>query len=189
MKPEQTLLWCFGDSNTYGFDPTVWYGGRFARPWPVLLGERTGCTVRNDGENGRRIPRGEEALRRFREESQGRASALLIVQLGVNDLLNGATAEETAKWMEALLTASAAPKKLLIAPPPLKRGTWVPTDALVAESMELTRRYRLLSERLGIPFADAGEWDIELTFDGVHFTERGHEHFARGAADAVRNLI
>ena len=26
-------LWCFGDSNTYGYDPCGFFGGRYAAPW------------------------------------------------------------------------------------------------------------------------------------------------------------
>ena len=46
--------------------------------------------------------------------------------------------------------------------------------------MALNRAYKALSQRLGVGFADAGEWNIPLTFDGVHFTEEGHNAFADG---------
>ena len=35
-------LWCFGDFNTYGYDPCGFFGGRYAAPWPALLAEKTG---------------------------------------------------------------------------------------------------------------------------------------------------
>ena len=47
---------CFGDSNTYGFDPRGYLGGRHAMPWPEALARRTGFQVVNDGMNGRMIP-------------------------------------------------------------------------------------------------------------------------------------
>ena len=43
-----------------------------------------------------------------------------------------------------------------------------------------------LAGALGIPFADAGAWEVELAFDGVHFTPRGHQAFARGMDRALR---
>ena len=46
-------LWCFGDSNTYGYDPCGFFGGRYAAPWPELLAGKTGFQVINDGKNGR----------------------------------------------------------------------------------------------------------------------------------------
>jgi lysophospholipase L1-like esterase len=32
---------------------------------------------------------------------------------------------------------------------------------------------------LGIAFLDAGQWEIALAFDGVHFSEEGHRMFAQ----------
>ena len=82
--------------------------------------------------------------------------------------------------MEAFLTLMLPYCKhiLLLAPPPMKRGAWVPTEALVIESIHLAEEYKLLAERLNLPFVDTRHWNIELTFDGVHFTEEGHHTFA-----------
>ena len=33
---------------------------------------------------------------------------------------------------------------------------------------------------LGIGFADAGMWNVETAYDGVHFSETGHAAFAKG---------
>ena len=60
----------------------------------------------------------------------------------------------------------------------MQRGEWVPNQALIDASVALSQEYKTLSERLGVAFADAGEWNIPLTFDGVHFTEEGHRIFA-----------
>ena len=68
---------------------------------------------------------------------------------------------------------------LLVAPPPMKRGAWVPTDELVNESIDLAEEYKLLAEKLNISFVDTREWNIEPTFDGVHFTEEGHHGFSK----------
>ena len=54
--------------------------------------------------------------------------------------------------------------------------------------MELSRQYEALAERLGIPYADAGQWGVELAYDGVHFTEEGHAHFADGLAVHISKL-
>ena len=40
--------------------------------------------------------------------------------------------------------------------------------------------YQVLSQKLDIAFVNAGQWNVELTFDGVHFTEEGHRAFAEG---------
>lgn len=56
---------CFGDSNTYGFDPRSYLGGRYGPQsrWVDLLGAETGWTVFNQGENGRRSPGVHSVLR------------------------------------------------------------------------------------------------------------------------------
>ena len=34
-------LICFGDSNTYGYDPRSFFGGRYPGRWTDLLAENT----------------------------------------------------------------------------------------------------------------------------------------------------
>ena len=182
-------LWCFGDSNTYGYDPCGFFGGRYAAPWPALLAEIIGFQVINDGKNGRMIPEREHEFHRFHRDAERYSANALIVMLGTNDLLEGATAREAAARMEAFLIRYNMPLILLISPPPMKRGGWVPDDGLVEESKNLARQYKGLAKRLGIRFADAGKWDISLAYDGVHFTEEGHARFAEGLASCLEGIL
>ena len=165
---------CFGDSNTYGYDPRGFFGDRYGAEerWVDLLARQTGHDCINAGANGREIPRNPYALRLLTEHA--------LVLLGTNDLLQGASAKECATRMEAFLhpLLSYCKQILLVASPPMKRGAWVLTDALVAESIHLAEEYKFLAEKLNIPFVDTHLWNIELTFDGVHFTEEGHHAFA-----------
>ena len=171
-------LWCFGDSNTYGYDPHGFFGGRYEAPWPALLAGKTGANVINDGMNGRTIPSMGYAFSMFQRDRERYRADMLIVMLGTNDLLEGAKAGESAARMEAFIAGCETPRILLLSPPPMKRGAWVGDDGLVEESRELARRYRALAQRLGLLYADTGEWNIELTYDGVHFSEEGHFRFA-----------
>lgn len=171
---------CFGDSNTYGYNPRGCFGDRYSAEdrWTDLLAKQTGWEVVNLGVNGREIPRDPYVLRLL---SEYQPADLFLVMLGTNDLLQGASASEAAARMEAFL-ASILPcckNTLLVAPPSMKRGAWVPTDALAGESTRLAEEYRILAQKLNIPFADTRGWKIELAFDGVHFTEAGHHTFAR----------
>jgi len=50
----------------------------------------------------------------------------------------------------------------------------------------LAEEYKLLAEKLNIPFVDTRHWNIELAFDGVHFTESGHHTFAEKLAKELR---
>ena len=170
---------CFGDSNTYGYDPRGFFGDRYGAEdrWVDLLAKQTGYECINAGANGREIPRNPYTFRLLTEHAP---VDVFLVMLGTNDLLQGASAKEAADRMEAFLNSLLphCQQILLVAPPPMKRGAWVPTDALVADSIHLTEEYKLLTEKLNIPFVDTRHWNIELAFDGVHFTEEGHHAFA-----------
>lgn len=82
---------CFGDSNTYGYDPRGYFGGRYDADcrWVDILTVETGWTVSNMGQNGREIP---SAAPAFSADTD-----LLIVILGTNDLLQGRSPEQTAR--------------------------------------------------------------------------------------------
>ena len=178
---------CFGDSNTYGYDPRGFFGDRYGAGdrWADLLAKQTGHECINAGANGREIPRKPYALRLLTEHAP---VDVFLVMLGTNDLLQGATATEAAARMENFLTPLLPHSKhiLLVAPPPMKRGAWVPTDVLVAESIHLAEEYMLLAEKLKITFVDTRHWNIELTFDGVHFAEEGHHTFAENLRKELR---
>lgn len=173
-----TIL-CCGDSNTFGYDPRSFFGDRYDAPWPELLAQLTGFSVRNNGSCGREIPRRETAFPKNID--------LLIVMLGTNDLLQGASAAIAAERMERFLASLDRSKVLLIAPPPMCRGEWVPNEALINTSRELAIHYRALADRLGVRFLDAGDWQIPMAYDGVHFTEEGHRIFAERLRDELTN--
>ncbi len=165
---------CFGDSNTYGYDPRGYFGGRYdpMYRWVDVLGKKTGWTVVDEGQNGREIPGNPMVLPEHAD--------LLIVMLGTNDLLQGGTIPTIVAHMERFLSAIEPAKVVLIAPPPMTTGEWVPTRQLVEDSILLAQGYEVLAQKLGVGFANAGEWKVSLAYDGVHFTEAGHIAFAEG---------
>ena len=77
-------------------------------------------------------------------------------------------------------------KILLIAPPPVQLGAWVPDQQLIDDSHTFARLCQTLAEQLGIRFVDAEKWDIPLAYDGVHFTEQGHRAFAAGLLEVLK---
>ena len=171
---------CFGDSNTYGYDPRGYLGGRYEADcrWVDILATETGWTVSNLGQNGREIP---VAAPAFPVDTD-----LLIVMLGTNDLLQGRSPEQAAERLERFLSGISLDRSkiMLIAPPPMAMGEWVPSPQLIEDSRTFARLYQALAEWLGIRFADAG--DIPLAYDGVHFTEQGHKAFAAGLLEELK---
>ena len=105
---------CFGDSNTYGYDPRGYFGGRYDADsrWVDILAAETGWTVHNMGQNGREIPSTAPA---FPADTD-----LLIVMLGTNDLLQGRSPDQAAERLGWFLSGISLDrsKLLLIAPPP-----------------------------------------------------------------------
>lgn len=190
---EGTIV-CFGDSNTYGYDPREFGGGRYPEKirWTGILKRETGLNVINSGLCGREIPSTSfetEAVCRLAEEWRKEASPVrLWVMLGVNDLLKNGnfTAEDAAARMEVFLqnlqetpaVREGGIKLRLIAPPPVWYGTWVTEERIYRESRRLDFCYSGLAGRHGIRCTETGDWDIPVAFDGVHFSEEGHLKFA-----------
>ena len=173
---------CFGDSNTYGYDPRGYFGGRYDGDsrWVDILAEKTGWTVCNMGQNGREIP---SMAPNFPADTD-----LLIVMLGTNDLLQGRSPEQATESLNRFLSGISLDRSkiLLIAPPPVQLGAWVPGQQLIDDSNTFAQLCQTLAEQLGIRFADAGKWDIPLAYDGVHFTEQGHKAFAAGLLEVLK---
>ena len=167
---------CFGDSNTYGYDPRSWIGGRYEREnrWVDILAGKTGWDVVNRGENGREIP---SAAVPFPKDADR-----VIIMLGTNDLLQLQEPETVSEKMEQFLSALETDRNkiLLIAPPPVTAGEWVRDRKMIKDSVSRAERYQKLARRLGIEFADGGRWGVAMSYDGVHFTEAGHKALAEG---------
>lgn len=173
-KTQRMNVICFGDSNTYGYDPRSYFGGRYDADsrWVDILAVETGWAVYNMGQNGREIP---SSAPFFPADTD-----LLIAMLGTNDLLQGRSPEQAAERLERFLSSVSMDRKkiLLIAPPPVALGAWVPSQQLIDDSHAFAQLCQALAEQIGIRCADAGKWDIPLAYDGVHFTEQGHKAFA-----------
>ena len=178
---------CIGDSNTYGYDPRSYLGDRYPAEirWTDRLDK---CDVINCGVNGMTVPREQSryiSLIRINEPD------LIIVMLGTNDLFRGLSAAQIAARMERFLVPIIDMGKpvLLISPPVLQYGEWVMDDDLVEESQDLGEQYRELADRKECLFADSAEWDIEMTFDGVHFSPEGHMVFAQKLEEILTSVF
>ncbi len=177
-------LICIGDSNTWGYDPRSLFGSRYPSSvrWTARVGD-AGYEVVNYGENGACIPCGSSVNRILDCIRAELPAEQIILMLGSNDLLTGSHAEETGNRMKLLIDAIRKVFHgdiLLVSPVPFTEGEWVSGSTVIEESRHLSDCYRRIANQTGIQFADAGTWNVELTFDGVHFSERGHAAFAEG---------
>ena len=173
---------CFGDSNTYGYDPRSYLGVRYNPDsrWVDILAVETGWTVYNIGQNGREIP---AAAPDFPADTD-----LLIVMLGTTTCSRDEVRNRPLRgWIGSFLCISLDRSKiLLIAPPPMTLGAWVPSQQLIDASRTFARLCQALAKQMDLRFVDAGKWDIPLAYDGVHFTDQGHKAFAAGLLEELK---
>ena len=95
----------FGDSNTFGYDPAGYMGGRYPREkrWTTILQENLAgiWQIESDGLPGRAVPVTKYEWQYLRSlVQQAMPLDLFAVMLGTNDLLSTLrpSAAKTAAW-------------------------------------------------------------------------------------------
>ncbi|MBL8967071.1 MAG: SGNH/GDSL hydrolase family protein [Spirochaetaceae bacterium] len=207
---EPRRLLCFGDSNTWGYEPGTgrrfgegirWTGrlaAELAPGWRLVdegLCSRT--TVFEDPMSPGR--RGLEALPLALESHQ--PLDLVVLMLGTNDYKRRFSAGdyEIAMGLERLarlvLASSAgrggrAPALLLVAPPPL--GPLGAAEEAFAggreSSLRLPGRLEALAANLGAAYLDAGSVVASSPVDGIHLDPPAHAALAEAFAARIRGL-
>ncbi len=201
----------YGDSNTYGYDPAGFMGGRYPREerWTTILQENVSQTwkVEADGMPGRALPITAyewEYLRSVlrREEPLD----LFAVMLGTNDLLSTLrpNAAKTAAKMNDFVSfirdnAGEGTQFLLIAPPrielreesysePYVCGDKSYSQIYFEEGEKLAAYYEELADYRDTLFADASKWELAFAYDGVHLSEKGHALFAEKMTEVLNQI-
>ena len=205
---------CYGDSNTYGYDPVT--GRRYPRDvrWTgrlqALLGD--GYHVVEEGCNGRTTiykepgspwKSGLEYLKPCLNSHK--PIDILVIMLGTNDLKRcfGLSAVEVAAGAERLVEEveefvreklKVAPTVLLVSPPEI--GEKIASSAFgasfdetaIARSRELAALYEDVARRHGCEFFDAALAVRPSDEDSVHLMPEGHEKLASALADAITGM-
>ena len=183
---------CFGDSNTYGFDPRSYFGGRYdtGKPWVDILAAKTNYEIENAGQNGLAIPHYEYEIDIYKKIFTNKSPDLLVIMLGSNDLLQGLSAKAVSARMSGFLSKLGIEKSkiLLISPPAFTSGAWIPDEKTLDYSALLANFYSELSLKHCCHFVDSNQWKIPLCYDGVHFTEAGHKIFAENLYQKLLTL-
>jgi lysophospholipase L1-like esterase len=206
----KTIL-CFGDSNTWGWDPVKL--GRYARDvrWPGVLRAALGddFLVIEEGLNGRTTVwddpiegynNGKEYLIPCLETHK--PLDLVIVMLGTNDLkmrfsVSAFDIAESAGVLIDIIQRSqtgpgdSAPKALLIAPPPiLEVGDFAHMFAGgAAKSLQFAPQYRRVAEFFGCALLDAGRVIPSSQVDGIHLDADAHRKLGAAVAEKVKALL
>ena len=200
----RTILF-FGDSNTYGYDPRSFFGDRFPREVRWTSGVSGALekewNVFSDGMNGREIPSGKYELRHvfslLQEGIRGHRLDWFTVMLGTNDLFStypdfsaALVSEKMARFLNRIREAAPELSVLLIAPPLIGRENTesLEEQLLYKESLQLSILYKQIAMQRGHSFVNTAEWNIPMTFDGVHFSEEGHRIFAEHMTEVLSSL-
>jgi len=202
---------CYGDSNTWGYDPhTRDRMPRQARWTGVLAKELgSGYQVIEEGLNGRTTvwddpiegyKNGKEYLIPCLESH--RPVDLIIIMLGTNDLKTrfSLSAYDIAEGAGVLVDvvkksaagiAGAAPQVLLIAPAPVAALTEFAEmfEDAPARSRRLAEHYRRVAQERGCHFLDAGQVIVCSDVDGIHLEPSEHTKLGRAVAAAVRQIM
>lgn len=181
-------LICIGDSNTYGFDPRGFMGGRYPMPWTELFQSATGVLTANLGQNGMEIPSDEFEMELLDWNIRRKLPAdAMTVMLGTNDLLNACRPNVdiiTGRMRDFLLHLKEhypTVKLYLLAVPPVT----ITERGLKEAAEKLNRRYAQLAEELKVSFIDTAAWKLGIAYDGVHLTEEAHHRFAESLIQCV----
>lgn len=191
---------CYGDSNTYGFDPRD--GGRYpeASRWPDILSTLTGVETVNEGLNGRTIPfapRGFDLLRQML--ARHRDCDTLFIMLGTNDIFHiwEPNAQKVTARMRGLLEnvpelqtfVGGRRTLILLAPPPLLLPPIPENEAYLETARNLSENYQMLAKDLGVPFFDVAALNPAMAYDGVHLSEQGHRQLAWALAAKLPSQV
>jgi lysophospholipase L1-like esterase len=206
----KTVL-CFGDSNTWGYDPATESRFDIHTRWAGVLRDTLGADwwVIEEGLNGRTTVHDDPV------EQDGRSGLayltpclhthkpldLVIIMLGTNDLKPRFHVPpiDIALSMGRLVQRvqqsqtgrdNASPDVLVICPPPtapLEGTRFVEMFAGAYEkSRLLAPHYRVVAEEMGCHFINAGDVIVSSPLDAIHFEAGEHRKLGEYVAAYVR---
>ena len=212
----KTIL-CYGDSNTWGYNPRT--GGRYDHKtrWPMALSEilnrdappeNPAWWVVEEGQNGRTSCREDpvegdrNGLRQLLPilESHMPLDAVAVM-LGTNDLKFrfNPTAYDIARGVQRVVKAiqesrtgpdNGAPEVLMICPPAIVESPVY--KHLFGSSIELSAKlpplFRDLAHECGAAFLEAGRHIKSSPADGIHLEPEDHRKLAEAAAEWAQSI-
>ncbi len=206
----KTIL-CYGDSNTWGYDPVT--QDRFPPDirWPGVLRRELGegYLVIEEGLNGRTTVWDDpiEGYKNGREYlipclETHHPLDLVVLMLGTNDLkmrfsvsaadiANGAGVLVDTIHKSAAGPDGAPPHVLLLAPPPVARLTEFAEmfEGAGEKSVRLAAHYRRVATERGCAFLDTSAVIVSSDLDGIHFEAGEHKKLGQAVAARVRQLL
>lgn len=206
----KTIL-CYGDSNTWGYNPATQERYSHTQRWTRLLQNQLGHAyhVVEEGQNGRTTvhddpveghKNGMTYLLPCLESHK--PVDLVVLMLGTNDLKQRFSkpandiARSVSRVIHAIQTSefgpgAAAPSVLLLAPPPVARLTRFAHMFAGAQekSRALGEEYRVIAAERGCAFLDTATVIRSSDVDGIHFDEDQLPLLAEAILARVREIL
>ena len=205
---------CFGDSNTYGYNPVN--GERFSdsERWTCLLQNLLGdeYKVIEEGLNGRTTVFDDpnDDWKKGLDYIKGilcthRPVDYLVIMLGSNDMKKtfNASADDIASGLKEIIKRAESvmelkqgyvPKILIVSPPELTedvlKGPFKVSfdEGSIEKSKRLAYLYKQVADRFGCGFLDAKLHIKPSVEDGLHLDAKGHEGLAKAIFEALKGL-
>lgn len=209
----KTIL-CYGDSLTWGYDPSGPGRHAYEDRWPSVLQAGLGGEVRvvAEGLNGRTTIFDDHAAGADRNGARVLPTILMthapldlvIVMLGSNDMKPwlGGHAQASKQGMQRLVDIvrghdypldESPPQVVLVSPPPLCETGDPDFSAMfgpgIAQSKKLARLYEALAGETGCGFFDAGSVARASPIDGVHLDAENTRAIGVGLAPVARAML
>ncbi|MCR5301005.1 MAG: hypothetical protein K6E49_01040 [Lachnospiraceae bacterium] len=208
---------CFGDSNTFGYDPQT--GGRFDENtrWPKLLQKLLGddYEVIEEGQNGRNITNADPweggtkcGMDYVLPMIETKRPDLLMIMLGTNDLkikFNLPAADIAGSLITMIMNIKAYcrhylgdpdMKILIISPPAFSEpfgesyfALFFDKDTVVQKSIELAPLYKLAAEQHDCYFLNATEQVSAGSVDHLHLDPEGHAKMAQIVKEKIKEIL
>ncbi len=202
---------CFGDSNTWGYNPETLSRYPAEERWPVVMQKELGLDyeVIAEGLNGRTTV-WEDPIEEYKcgkthlvpVIKSHQPLDLLVIMLGSNDLKKrfSLSAEDIARGAGTLVklartvgddVCGPAPEVLLIAPPPVAKLTDFAAmfEGAEAKSRLFGEEYRKIAEETGCHFLNAGKHIRSSDVDGIHLDKENQGKLGKAAAEKVREIL
>jgi lysophospholipase L1-like esterase len=206
----KTVL-CYGDSNTWGYDPRT--GGRYPRDtrWPGVLRRALGegYLVIEEGLNGRTTV-WDDPIEGYKNGKSylipcletHRPIDLVVVVLGTNDLkmrfsvsafdiANGAGVLVDVAQRSATGPGGGPPQVLLVAPPPVAKLTGFAEmfEGAERKSARFAEQYRRVATERRCAFLDASTVIRSSDLDGIHLEAGEHTKLGVAVARKVEAIL
>lgn len=209
---------CFGDSNTWGYNPEN--GSRYDENtrWTKLLEKKLGGDYRiiEEGQNGRTIANpdpwewgtkcGMDQILPILESHMPMEA--LVIMLGSNDLKSkfGLPAPDIAGSLQNMLKSVRGHlryylnnpdlKILIIAPPALGDNfasspfaEFFDEDSVVQKSKDISKWFELVAGQFGCEFLDATSQVTAGDVDSLHLSPEGHAKLAELVYQKINSML